>query len=175
MYYKVISSWRMPGLLVRALAISGFVVTAGGRPQAEIFYLETDLVLEWKADAGSYCFLQYSTDLLNWSWDLEFLQAGSGERVQHPVSLPAPGINPVFYRLVITDDYDSEPMRLDLAGDGFPVGWKLRHGLNPRVALDPALDLDGDGRSLLEEYQSGTHPLWRDHPDVALIVMKGIL
>lgn len=168
----------MVGLAVWGLSIgmafSGLAARTGEPTQMAILHVENGLVLEWKAEIGSHCFLQHSPDLINWSWDTGFLLAGSGQITQHPVPGPESG-NPVFYRMVVTDDYDSEPMQLDWAGDDFSVGWKLRYGLDPWVCLDPTRDLDGDGRSLLEEYQSGTHPLRRDHPDVGLLVMRGIL
>ncbi|HMO03567.1 MAG TPA: glycoside hydrolase family 31 protein [Kiritimatiellia bacterium] len=42
--------------------------------------------------------------------------------------------------------------------DGMPDTWEIQYGLNPFFAGDAALDLDGDGRSNLSEYQNGTDP-----------------
>ena len=45
--------------------------------------------------------------------------------------------------------------------DGLPDWWERIHGLNPFVA-DASLDLDGDGRTNLEEYNAGTNPVMAD-------------
>jgi hypothetical protein len=42
--------------------------------------------------------------------------------------------------------------------DGMTDSWELAHGLDPTDAGDAALDGDGDGRSNLDEFRSGTDP-----------------
>ena len=39
-----------------------------------------------------------------------------------------------------------------------PDAWELAHGLNPNDPSDAAGDLDGDGKTNLEEYLAGTDP-----------------
>jgi len=39
-----------------------------------------------------------------------------------------------------------------------PDTWEILYGLNPNDSSDAALDKDGDGRSNLQEYISGTNP-----------------
>lgn len=43
-------------------------------------------------------------------------------------------------------------------GDGMPDAWESANGLNPLNASDAALDIDGDGRTNLQEYQLGSNP-----------------
>lgn len=47
---------------------------------------------------------------------------------------------------------------LDADKDGLPDWWETLYGLNPNVA-DSHVDLDGDGRTNLEEYNAGTNPI----------------
>ncbi len=53
--------------------------------------------------------------------------------------------------------YNTNPLSSDTDGDGMPDGFEALNGLNPN-ADDSALDLDGDGRTNLQEYQQGTNP-----------------
>lgn len=43
--------------------------------------------------------------------------------------------------------------------DGLPDAWERQFGLNPNNAFDAKVDNDGDGRTNLEEYNAGTHPV----------------
>lgn len=131
------------------------------------------LVLEATVDNGSYGFLQKSEDLIHWDWVPGILLLGDGGVVKCTLSSPDMG-KAAFYRLIITNDFDAVPMQFDWVGDGIPLGWKLRYGFNFMEPLDPHGDDDGDGYSLMDEYLAGRHPLRRDHPDVALVVMRGI-
>ena len=42
--------------------------------------------------------------------------------------------------------------------DGMPDLWEVQYGFDPLSANDASLDLDSDGKTNLEEYQSGTNP-----------------
>lgn len=46
----------------------------------------------------------------------------------------------------------------DRDGDGLPDDWERQHGLNPELAGDAILDLDGDGMANRDEYIAGTDP-----------------
>jgi hypothetical protein len=48
--------------------------------------------------------------------------------------------------------------RSDSDADEMPDQWERVYGLNPNDARDADLDPDGDGKTNLEEYLSGTHP-----------------
>ena len=56
------------------------------------------------------------------------------------------------------DDYT------DTDGDGMPDEWEDLHGLNKTDPSDASGDLDGDGRTNLEEYIDGTDPEIIDEP-----------
>ncbi len=43
--------------------------------------------------------------------------------------------------------------------DGIPSEWETLFGLNPNNPIDAAQDPDGDGKTNLQEYLAGTHPL----------------
>ncbi len=45
---------------------------------------------------------------------------------------------------------------MDTDEDGIPDDVELRYGLNPANAADAQLNLDGDGRTNLDEWRSGT-------------------
>ncbi len=59
-----------------------------------------------------------------------------------------------FITVVLGDDSD---------GDGIPDDWEITHGLNPNDSLDALLDLDRDGLTNLQEFESGTNP---NNPDM---------
>ncbi len=52
----------------------------------------------------------------------------------------------------------TNPLNVDSDGDGLSDGWERDRGLDPLSDADAALDLDGDGRSNLEEFQVGSDP-----------------
>ncbi len=49
-------------------------------------------------------------------------------------------------------------MKIDNDGDGMPDGWETQFGLNPNDPGDATGDVDGDGKTNLQEYLAGTHP-----------------
>ncbi len=53
--------------------------------------------------------------------------------------------------------YGSNPFLRDTSGGGIPDGWKIAHGLDPRVN-NASGDADLDGLTNSEEYQAGTDP-----------------
>jgi len=55
-------------------------------------------------------------------------------------------------------DSSGDACDTDDDNDGMPDTWETTYGLNPLNAADAALDLDGDTRSNLSEYQNGTNP-----------------
>jgi len=60
--------------------------------------------------------------------------------------------------LFLTDTAGRAP---DTDKDGLPDWWEHLYDMNPNVA-DAHLDLDGDGRTNLEEYNAGTNPVIAD-------------
>jgi hypothetical protein len=57
----------------------------------------------------------------------------------------------------------------DADADGMADDWETAHLLNPQNPADAAADSDGDGRTNLEEHQSGTDP---DDPQSVLTVVS---
>ncbi|MEI6085248.1 MAG: DUF1800 family protein [Verrucomicrobiota bacterium] len=53
---------------------------------------------------------------------------------------------------------------LDADGDGLPRWWEEENHLSDTNAADAALDVDGDGRTALQEFTAGTDP-WRADTD----------
>jgi hypothetical protein len=51
---------------------------------------------------------------------------------------------------------------VDTDGDGLPDLWEMSNGLNPALAGDAALDLDGDGLSNAAEFAAKTSPTLAD-------------
>ncbi len=67
--------------------------------------------------------------------------------------------------------YFTNPLIADTDGDGIPDGYEIANNLTPIDAADAALDNDGDGRSNLEEYLSGTNPNVADPAPGDIIVI----
>ncbi len=51
---------------------------------------------------------------------------------------------------------------LDTDGDGMPDDWEHRHGFNPNLARDGALDADADGYTNVEEFLNRSDPATSD-------------
>ena len=64
--------------------------------------------------------------------------------------LPGFALSPAFL-------FQLRAVVMDTDGDGMPDAWESAHGLNPS-ANDAGGDLDGDGRSNLQEYNGGWDP-----------------
>lgn len=58
---------------------------------------------------------------------------------------------------------DTAGRGLDSDKDGLPDAWEIQFGLNPQLANDAHWDTDGDGRTNLQEYNAGTHPIVAEH------------
>jgi hypothetical protein len=52
-------------------------------------------------------------------------------------------------------------IRLDADADGLPDAWESTFGLDPTDSADAGLDADGDGRTNIQEFDGGTHPVGR--------------
>ena len=61
------------------------------------------------------------------------------------------------------DAFPNDPRySADTDGDGLPDAWEILFGLNPNVADDANSDLDGDGRTLRQEFSRGASPVLAD-------------
>ena len=58
--------------------------------------------------------------------------------------------------------YKSGPLPVDTDNDGMPDEWEIKHGLNPKAAVDANHDADGDGYTNIEEFLNNTDPKRKD-------------
>ncbi len=60
----------------------------------------------------------------------------------------------------VDDAFPNDPRySVDTDGDGLPDDWETAHGFDPNTADNTALDSDGDGFTLAEEFANGSAPL----------------
>jgi glucose/arabinose dehydrogenase len=130
--------------------------------------------------------------LLTYAWQTflrhdthEHLEATDHNRsattIIHPIGCAE--VNVVYYYrivLTVTDSaglsttaeanlYPDCPEVVDTDGDGISDEWELAYGLNPNLASDASLDLDGDGFTNLKEFLAGTDP---QNPASVLGILK---
>lgn len=122
--------------------------------------------LSWWGEAGSFYFIQSSTDLLSWTY-FPGIAVGSGAIAEMNFTTDD---QTFFVRLQKLDD----PTGTDSDGDGLSDGFEVLNGLRPDDPSDALADRDNDGRSNLEEFNAGTD-LSDPAPMIQLLMPAGLL
>ncbi len=169
-FSTVISLIRLYGLAVSAFFLT---LTIGDANEGNLRIVE----LEWNGELDRYYFMQKSLTLDATSWQLYPVAAiGDGGILSTIVPIEE---NSAFYRLVHTDDLESDLVATDYIGTGLSAGVLMQLGYNPfvwtdssgnqihdaweqyyfeEIGIDPMGNQDGDITNNLEEFELGLDP-----------------
>lgn len=147
--------------------------------------VDGELEFEWTGMPDRYYFIEKSLTLGEESWDLYPLAAfGDGGILSAFVPIEA-GEASAFFRLIHTDDSESDLVATDYIGTGLSAGVLMQLGYNPfvwtdlsenqihdaweqhyfaEVGIDPAGNDDSDYTTNLEEFQLGLDPTEDERP-----------
>ena len=158
------------------------------QPQAKpsIVIIPGGYSLQWDGVTGRTYFIQYSTDMVSWSFIPE-VEWGEND-YDYGVAFSS---GKLYFKLIYTDAVSADPENEDFDGDYLPSLFEVNHNLNPLEedtdgngspdylvdtdsdgladgwefkhfsglsAASPGVDLDGDGLTNLQESQLGTDP-----------------
>jgi len=126
--------------------------------------------IEWMGVLNRVYFMQWSVDLLEWSY-LPLIESDEGTKSFGAVS----SSDKFFIRLHYADIDPEDPTYLgpeysDFDGDGMSNLFEVMNGYNPFV-FDALADPDGDGLNNVNEQAAGTDPKSKDNPAVKLSVV----
>ncbi len=100
---------------------------------------------EWNSKEGLTFFLEYSTDLQNWSYVPDAIATGTGDRLEYYFDhAPEADHQAIFFRLVTSKIIAENPSLADFDNDGLTNSEEIRLGTDP-LFYDTDMDLLSDG------------------------------
>ena len=111
-------------------------VEAESQPVIEHDPQDHSFLVSWFGKSMVFYFIQQSEDLVNWTFVPAF-EVGDDDAIAWGFKSTSPKL---FFRLVHTDDADSDLMQTDMDGDGLTVHQEYLFGSDP---FNP--DTSGDG------------------------------
>ncbi len=180
---------RGTGLLIKAglfLTVVYGIIQAEGRIRLALLSTPTEKIIRWDGASGKTYFIQWSTDLKNWSF-FPVIYSGDGSSISHGFNSTS---DQFYTRLKWTDlpdggdphaqDFDkdglssieeltspfqTDPLEEDTDGDQLLDGWEIQHGYIPNDpdsdgngTFDGLEDPDGDGANNLAEQGNEGNP-----------------
>jgi hypothetical protein len=153
-------------------------VSADMAPQPQVTFAQSaanTFTADWQGVAGRIYFMQWSTNLLSWSY-APFLDFGDGMHSRGMASS-----SPKFFVRLFTVDDEAitsldAAMNADFDSDGLSNIFELTFGYDPfdpastADGPDNALDPDGDGLGNASEQAMALNPMAKDNPKVLLVV-----
>ena len=163
--------------LTASFLLPSIMPLSGDESPRVVSLVDGELGLEWTGTPDRYYFLQKSLTLAAGSWEL-FSVAAMGDGGILSTFVPVEESS-AFFRLIHTDDPESDLVATDYVGTGLSAGVLMQLGYNPfvwtdlvgnqihdawevyyfgAVGQDPTANADGDITNNLEEFELGLDP-----------------
>lgn len=172
-------------VLLSALLLSNAIITARAQGPSDsnegsrLIWDNTNSIyrFSWWGRSGRTYFIQHSDDLTQWIY-VPVIEPGTDAVKEWGFTSTG---GKFFLRLKISDQTATDPNSADFDGDGvsnydellqgtdplssvdsdndgLPDDWETRFGLNPFDPADATADIDGDGRTSLQEFHDRSDP-----------------